>query len=79
VNEPCVDGPTPLFIAIKQRHLDIVQLLLEHGAAVDQAWGKGFQPLHAAVEGGNVEVKRKSERRKKQRKESVETLNGDLQ
>jgi len=34
---PCQDGTTPLLIASKNGHLDVVKELLSKGAAVDKA------------------------------------------
>ena len=48
MNQADTDGFTPLFIACQEGHLEGVQLLLEAGAAVDQAKGDGTTPLYIA-------------------------------
>ncbi len=49
-------GETPLHIAAAQGHLEVAELLLSEGAAVDARTTDGLTPLHAAAYGGNEEV-----------------------
>ncbi|EOD05501.1 hypothetical protein EMIHUDRAFT_351152 [Emiliania huxleyi CCMP1516] len=49
-------GATPLFMACQQGRLEIARLLLEAGAAIDQADEQGATPLFAACEDGHLEV-----------------------
>lgn len=48
-------GATALWAAISQSHRDIVELLLQHGASVQQNIA-GYPPLHLACLGGNVDI-----------------------
>ena len=50
------DGATPLFIAAMQGQGTVVQLLLDGGAAVNEATNRGDKPLSMAVRGGHEEV-----------------------
>ncbi|EOD25194.1 hypothetical protein EMIHUDRAFT_366023, partial [Emiliania huxleyi CCMP1516] len=50
------DGVTPLFIACEKGQLECARLLLEAGAAVNQACNDGATPLFAACEDGHLEV-----------------------
>ncbi|EOD14056.1 hypothetical protein EMIHUDRAFT_356702, partial [Emiliania huxleyi CCMP1516] len=49
-------GATPLIMASQQGHLEIARLLLEAGAAIDQADEQGSTPLLAACHNGHLEV-----------------------
>jgi len=49
---------TPLHVASRRRRVDVVQLLLEHGADVDARDDDERSPLHLASDGGHVEVVR---------------------
>ncbi|EOD33603.1 hypothetical protein EMIHUDRAFT_363890, partial [Emiliania huxleyi CCMP1516] len=49
-------GATPLFIASQEGQLECVRLLLEAGAAIDQADEQGATPLFAACQDGHLEV-----------------------
>jgi ankyrin repeat protein len=49
---------TPLHLASRQGHMEVGQLLIEHGANA-AAWdGNGWTPLHWACYGGHVELAR---------------------
>lgn len=50
------DEDTPLHIAAKKGYLDIVRLLIEHGAFVDSTNRKEQTPLHWAVHNRHVQV-----------------------
>jgi ankyrin repeat protein len=52
------DAPSPLILAIRRRRIDIVAILLEGGASVDEMEIGGHReyPLHAAVRSGNYEM-----------------------
>ena len=56
VNVKCYDGRTPLQVASHEGHVDVVHVLLDHGAHVDLKNDIGWMPLHFASEGGNLEV-----------------------
>lgn len=58
VNEPGVEGATPLHAAAYGGHLDVVNLLLNSGAQVNAADEAGFTPLHAAAREGKLLVAR---------------------
>lgn len=47
---------TPLHYAVFYGHLEIVELLLAHGAAVDAKTSTGLSALHIAVDQANVEM-----------------------
>ena len=51
-------GATPLFIASKVGHLEVVRELLARGAAVDTASDDGATPLYIASQEGHFEVTR---------------------
>ncbi|XP_044747420.1 uncharacterized protein LOC123308712 [Coccinella septempunctata] len=44
-------GSTPLHCAVRNGHLEIIELLLERGADVNDKTEMAFTPLHSAVEG----------------------------
>ncbi|EAX73956.1 ankyrin repeat protein, putative [Trichomonas vaginalis G3] len=43
------DGETPLHLAALQDNIEIVELLLSHGADVNEKNSKGETPLHIAA------------------------------
>mmetsp|Transcript_7316 Transcript_7316/g.31099 ORF Transcript_7316/g.31099 Transcript_7316/m.31099 type:complete len:299 (+) Transcript_7316:153-1049(+) len=45
---------TPLHYAVFYGHMDIVEVLVEHGAAMDVKTATGLSPLHIAVDQSNV-------------------------
>ncbi|XP_065081230.1 uveal autoantigen with coiled-coil domains and ankyrin repeats-like [Ochlerotatus camptorhynchus] len=47
---------TPLHIAVERRNLNLVELLVEHGANVNAPDFAGETPLHSALEFGHVEI-----------------------
>ena len=51
-----VDGSTPLHIATRYGHPDVVELLLEYGADPNVKDNKGKTPLHIAAINNHVEV-----------------------
>jgi ankyrin repeat protein len=51
-------GLTPLHVAVENRHLEIVQELLNHNANPNKAQNWGSVPLHFAVIEGNLEIVR---------------------
>ena len=52
------DGRTPLFIAARKNHLDVVRLLVADGAHKDQATNYGATPLCIAAQEGHLDVVR---------------------
>ena len=50
------DQLTPLFMSAHNGNKEVVELLLQHGAALDAASDKGVTPLLAAVHHGYVKV-----------------------
>ncbi|EOD30835.1 hypothetical protein EMIHUDRAFT_365236, partial [Emiliania huxleyi CCMP1516] len=50
------NGATPLHVACQQGHVECARLLLEAGAAIDQADEQGATPLFAACQDGHLEV-----------------------
>ena len=60
---PNIDAPksvvtddTPLFVAVREGHLDIARMLIENGASPLKRLRNGRTPLHTAVEDGNHEA-----------------------
>jgi ankyrin repeat protein len=49
-------GYTPLMMAVRNGHLELVRLLLEHGAAVDAAADDGATALSLADEADHPEI-----------------------
>lgn len=49
-------GITPLFMAAKNGHRNVIALLLEHGAAMNPARQDGVTPLFVAVQEGRLGV-----------------------
>lgn len=49
-------GESPLHWAVNNKHLDIVKLLVKHGADVNVADEMGITPLHMAADSGSVEM-----------------------
>jgi ankyrin repeat protein len=49
---------TPLYVASRRRHVDVAQLLLEHGADAKTCNRFGNSPLRLASQGGQVELAR---------------------
>ena len=47
---------TALHLAVRDGHLDIAQLLIEQGAAVDVRGNNDYTPLHNAAWNGNLEM-----------------------
>ncbi|NXJ85387.1 ASB3 protein, partial [Trogon melanurus] len=56
-NEITTEGTTPLFLAVENRHADIVKFLLQHGASVEgsHSWS-GWNSLHQASFQGCTEI-----------------------
>jgi ankyrin repeat protein len=62
---PNIDAPksvvtddTPLFVAVREGHLDIARMLIANGASPLKRLRNGRTPLHTAVEDGNHEAVR---------------------
>lgn len=51
--EPAPGGMTPLLYAARHDHVDVARVLLEHGAAIDQAEANGIWPLLMAISNDN--------------------------
>ena len=51
-------GPSPLYVAALQGHLDVVHCLAERGADKDRPPWHGATPLHASAQQGHVDVVR---------------------
>lgn len=51
--EPIPGGMTPLLYAARHDHVDVAGVLLEHGAAIDQAEANGIWPLLMAISNDN--------------------------
>jgi len=56
VNEIKRDGPTPLYIAAQEGHVDLIRLLLFHGADVNILCKDGYSPLYIASYVGQLEI-----------------------
>jgi len=56
LDEPDLDGETPLHAAARRGHASVVQLLLARGADANRAAGHGVSPLQLAVAGGHVQA-----------------------
>jgi ankyrin repeat protein len=56
INQPNVDGETPLHVAAAKGRLVVVKLLLKHAAEIDAADRDGHSPLHAAVIADRTQV-----------------------
>lgn len=56
VHIKCRIGYTALHAAVGQKHIDIVKLLLKHGADVKAECNRGDTPLHIAAEVGSLEI-----------------------
>ncbi|KAJ0393452.1 hypothetical protein ATCC90586_003260 [Pythium insidiosum] len=52
------DGSTPLHLAASRGHLDVVRLLLQHGAAIDARRRNGTTTLNAVAGNGHIDVVR---------------------
>jgi ankyrin repeat protein len=56
INQPNVDGETPLHVAAAKGRLVVVKLLLKHAAEIDAANRDGHSPLYAAVMADRTQV-----------------------
>jgi len=50
------DGESPLYWAALSGSIEIVKLLVDHGAQISRVDIKGNSPLHAAAADGHIEV-----------------------
>ncbi|KAL8816254.1 MAG: hypothetical protein Q9223_004700 [Gallowayella weberi] len=57
VESPCADHIRPLMHAVNYGHHGIVEILIDHGAAVDVPTS-GWTPLHQATQAGNLSIMR---------------------
>ena len=56
-NEANNDGKTPLFYAAEQRHIQLVELLLEAGAKTDEPeFARGWTPLLTAAQNSRLDI-----------------------
>ena len=56
VNVTNAGGETPMHIAAEEGHANILSLLLDHGADVDDQGNQGFTPLHLTSVNGKLEA-----------------------
>ena len=56
LDEPDIDGETPLHAAVRPGHVRTARLLLSMGADANRATRQGQSPLLLAVAGGHVEL-----------------------
>eukprot|EP00752_Nemacystus_decipiens_P008237 g7365.t2 len=56
VNDTCVNGMSPLFLATEEAGVDMVKAVLAAGGDVQSRTIDGWTPLHAAARRGNVRV-----------------------
>jgi ankyrin repeat protein len=57
-NTPDAQGTTPLLVAVRCGHVDVVEALVEAGADVDQAGAWDYTPLMYAAIWGQVQIAR---------------------
>ncbi|ETV65139.1 hypothetical protein H257_18065 [Aphanomyces astaci] len=50
------NGVTPIFLASKYGHFELVTYLVDHGAKLDTAAADGFTSLHTSARNGHLEV-----------------------
>ena len=58
---PDSNGETPLFLAVKYSHSDIVKVLLKHNCAVNIQDAHKNYPIHIACRNSNVKMGKLSE------------------
>jgi ankyrin repeat protein len=56
INQPSVDGSSPLLVAVQNGFYDIAAYLIDHGAQPNLANNKGWTPLYLAVKIRNQET-----------------------
>jgi len=56
VNATDLEGNTPLHYAATEGHADVIDVLLKHGAMIDQVSEEGYTPLHEAAQHANKGV-----------------------
>lgn len=56
INAANAEGATPLYIASKDGHLDVIKALIEKSANIDAANTSGLTPLHIATRNGYLDV-----------------------
>ncbi|HEX4274257.1 MAG TPA: ankyrin repeat domain-containing protein [Bryobacteraceae bacterium] len=56
VNQPSVDGSTPLLVAVQNGYYEVAAFLIQHGADPNLANQKGWTPLYLAVKNRNPET-----------------------
>ena len=52
------NGETPLYVASQNGHVEVVRLLIDAGALINQAKNSGATPILAASQDGHVDVVR---------------------
>jgi ankyrin repeat protein len=52
------DGLTPIHLAARRGHMQVVELLLDHGADLEETDNRGFTPLVYAASSGNLDLVR---------------------